>query len=66
MPSAAMTAAMTAALSSLTPEDREALIRSASDLSDIDPRTLADIRAGFARAYERARGIADGTIDPLR
>lgn len=56
---------MTSVMSSLTPEDREALIRSAYDLSDIDPRTLARIKAGFARAYERARGIGDGTINPF-
>lgn len=49
----------------LKAEDRAALIRSARDLSDLDDRTRARINAGFLRAYETARGIADGTVDPL-
>lgn len=56
---------MASPLSALTAEDRAALIRSARDLSDLDDRTRARINAGFLRAYETARGIADGTVDPL-
>jgi hypothetical protein len=56
---------MASPLSALTPEDRDALMKSARDLSDLDNRTRARINAGFARAYETARGIADGTVDPL-
>jgi hypothetical protein len=56
---------MTSPLSRLTPEDRTALSKSADDLSDIDDRRLARIDAGFKRAYETARGIANDTLNPL-
>ena len=56
---------MTSPLSRLTAEDRAALSRSADDLSDIDSRRLAHIDAGFERAYETARGIANDTLNPL-
>ena len=56
---------MTSTTSGLSPEDRAALRRSVSDLRDIDAPTLARIDAGFQRAHETARGIANGTLDPL-
>lgn len=56
---------MSTPFAALTPEDREALTRSTRDLSDIDQRTQNRIASGFQRAYETARGIADGTLDPL-
>ncbi|MBU8813987.1 hypothetical protein ACAG24_002495 [Mycobacterium sp. pW049] len=56
---------MSTPFAALTPEDREALTRSTRDLSDIDQRTQDRIASGFQRAYETARGIADGTLDPL-
>lgn len=56
---------MSTPFAALNPEDREALTRSTRDLSDIDQRTQARIATGFRQAYETARGIADGTLDPL-
>lgn len=56
---------MTSPMSRLTPEDRAALSKSADDLSDIDDRRLARIDAGFERAYQTARGIANDTLNPL-
>lgn len=56
---------MTSPLSALGAEDRAALSRLVNDLSDIDPRTRAHIDAGFRRAHDTARGIAEGTLDPL-
>ncbi|WP_165762861.1 hypothetical protein [Mycolicibacterium iranicum] len=56
---------MSTPFAALTPEDREALTRSTRDLSDIDQRTQDRIASGFQRAYKTARGIADGTLDPL-
>jgi hypothetical protein len=56
---------MTSPLSRLSAEDRAALSKSVDDLSDIDARRLARIDAGFERAYERARGIANDTLNPL-
>lgn len=52
-------------LPGLTPQDRDYLAKSAADFSDIDARTLARIDAGFERAHETARGIANGFLDPL-
>ncbi|MUL48210.1 hypothetical protein FZI85_14380 [Mycobacterium sp. CBMA293] len=45
--------------------DQEALSMSARDLSDIDQRTQERIATGFDRAYDTARRIAEGTLDPL-
>jgi len=45
--------------------DAQALSRTHSDLSDIDPASLARARAGEADAYDRAARIANGTLDPL-
>ena len=56
---------MTSPLSSLGPEDRAALNRLVSDLGDIDAHTRARIDAGFQRAHDTARGIAEGRLDPL-
>lgn len=53
------------AMADLSETDREALRRTARDLSDIDPRTRARIAADFERAYAIAAGIANGTLDPL-
>lgn len=50
----------------LSDEDREALRRSAEDLSDICPCQRARIEAGFRAAYERAEQIRLGLRDPLR
>jgi hypothetical protein len=50
---------------SLTPEDLAALSRSASDLSDFDPRALATAEAGLRYAYRVARRVSEGTLDPL-
>jgi hypothetical protein len=49
----------------LSDEDRLALKRTASDLSDIDPATLERAREGFRNAYEVAQKVVDGLIDPL-
>ena len=51
--------------SGLNRTDREALSNSAGYLSDIDQRTQARIATGFERAYDTARRIAEGTLDPL-
>lgn len=51
--------------SSLSDEDRAELSRLADDLSDIDERRMARIDSGFKRAYERAQGIANDTLNPL-
>lgn len=56
---------MTSSFSGLTPEDRAGLRNSVDDLTDIDKRTLARLDAGVQRAYETARGIANGTLNPL-
>jgi hypothetical protein len=56
---------MTSSFSGLSHEDRAALSKSVNDLSDIDERTLARLDAGVQRAYETARGIASGTLNPL-
>ncbi len=49
----------------LSPEDRAALRMSVTDLTDIGESTLARLNAGVERAYETARGIASGTLNPL-
>jgi hypothetical protein len=49
----------------LSPEDVNALRRTARDLSDIDPQTIARAQAGFRHAYEVAQRICEGTLDPL-
>lgn len=49
----------------LNDDDRKALSTSADDLSDIDARRLERIDAGFERAYARAEGIANDTLNPL-
>jgi|GEM_PF-3674321 len=51
--------------SNLSEQDREALRRQVSDLSDIPPRELARIDAGFAEAYRRAEDIRTGRRNPL-
>ena len=56
---------MSSPFSVLNDDDREALLRSARDLSDIDKRTRDRIDAGFERAYATAKKIADGSLDPL-
>ena len=56
---------MTSSFSGLSPEDRAALSKSVNDLSDIGESTLARLDAGVQRAYETARGIASGTLNPL-
>lgn len=53
------------AMSDLSETDRLALLKTASDLSDIDPRTQERMVADFKRAYAIAAGIANGTLDPL-
>jgi hypothetical protein len=54
-----------APVSRLGDHDQEALKRLVSDLNDISPHTRARIEAGFERAVNTARGIADGRLDPL-
>jgi len=49
----------------LSAEDREALRRGATDLSDICPCKLAEYRRGEAAAYERAEQIRLGLRNPL-
>jgi hypothetical protein len=49
----------------LTQEDANALRRTAQDVSDLDPRTLARAQASFRHAYEVARRVSSGTLDPL-
>lgn len=49
----------------LTQEDANALRRTAQDVSDLDPHTLARARASFQHAYEVARRVSSGTLDPL-
>jgi hypothetical protein len=49
----------------LSTTDLQALRRTTSDLSDLDPRTLDRAHAGFRHAYTTARRITDGTLDPL-
>lgn len=56
---------MASPLSGLTDEDRAALSNSARDLSDVDERTRSRVNAGIQRAYDTARGIGDGRLDPL-
>ncbi|KJF19117.1 hypothetical protein [Rhodococcus sp. AD45] len=56
---------MTSHLAALTQQDREDLMTSARDLSDLDSSTRARVNASFNRAYITARGIADGKVDPL-
>lgn len=53
------------AMSDLSETDRQALRKTATDLSDIDPRTRERIEADFQRGYAIAAGIANGTLDPL-
>lgn len=45
--------------------DREALRRTARDVSDIAPCARERIAADFKRAYAIAAGIANGTLDAL-
>lgn len=49
----------------LTADDVNALRRTAHDVSDLDPRTLERAQAGFRYAYQIARGVSDGSLDPL-
>lgn len=49
----------------LSSDDRAALRQSVDDLSDIDARTRARLDAGVQRAYDTARGIASGMLNPL-
>jgi hypothetical protein len=50
---------------SLTEADLQSLSQSATDLSDVDPHTLARAEAGFRYAYRVAKRVTDGTLDPL-
>ena len=49
----------------LTQEDANALRRTAQDVSDLDARTLERAQASFRHAYEVARRVSSGTLDPL-
>jgi uncharacterized membrane protein len=49
----------------LSQEDANALRRMARDVSDLDPRTLERAQASFRHAYEVARRVSSGTLDPL-
>ena len=51
--------------SSLDAEDAEALSKSAHDVSDLDPRIIQRVRAGFRHAYQEAQRISEGSLDPL-
>lgn len=50
---------------SLSDEDVKALRRTAYDVSDIDPRTVERAQAGFRHAYDVARRVSEGKLDPL-
>lgn len=49
----------------LSDEDIKALRRTAYDISDIDPRTVQRVQAGFRHAYDVARRVSEGKLDPL-
>ncbi len=49
----------------LSTEDKEALRRSAADLSDICPVCRARIEAGMREAYKRAEDIRLGLRNPM-
>lgn len=49
----------------LSAEDANALRRTAYDVSDIDPRTVERAQAGFRHAYDIARRVSEGKLDPL-
>jgi hypothetical protein len=49
----------------LSPEDAQALSKSARDISDLDQRSLNRAQAGFERAYDVARRVTEGNIDPF-
>ncbi|EPQ70793.1 hypothetical protein [Mycobacterium marinum] len=55
----------TSPFAALNAADQEALSRSARDINDIDEHTRARIATSFERAYDTARRIAEGTLDPL-
>jgi hypothetical protein len=57
---------MTPVLPPLDDDDREALRRTARDLSDISIETRDRINAGFAHAHQVAEQIRLGVRDPLR
>lgn len=49
----------------LSTEDVNALRRTTSDISDLDPRTVERVWAGFRHAYDVAQRVSEGTLDPL-
>lgn len=49
----------------LSTDDATALRQSANDISDVDPGAIARARAGFEHAYDVARRVTEGKIDPF-
>lgn len=49
----------------LTEDDRRALIRYGSDLSDLPAEVVDEARQREENSYRAARRIADGTLDPM-
>jgi hypothetical protein len=57
---------VTTALPPLSDEDREELLETVRNLSDISEETRSRIDRGFAHAHWVAEQIRQGTRDPLR
>lgn len=49
----------------LTEDDRRALIRHGTDLSDLPAEVVDEARHREENSYRAARRIADGTLDPM-